>query len=199
MRLADCKVESPLTRFISTRISIYGYSNETLRSHVWFHTNPLTASDISRIWGMQLTTISRALGSYNSGITDSGSWFEIAIFSPKNQGQSQLASPSEMPSSITEVHPEFTILGGVDFAIKYRADGEALTWISHNNSGGEREATRYDGLVYGSRHELWSYLSPGDCIAVLACCKDGRLCTGERALLKFWEHFDLRTSQNVQS
>lgn len=46
-------------------------------------------------------------------------------------------------------------------------------------------------MIFGYDHELWSYLSPGDRIAVLAVAQFPAWRNhGKAARLKFWEFFD---------
>jgi hypothetical protein len=186
MRLAGCKVDSSLTRFISTDFIDSGGGTN---SKVWFHTSALSSLDISRIWGLQLTTVSHGYG------VNPRRWIEVAIYSPKNSGQSHNNGPLELASG-TKVLPELTFPGDNVFSIKIRSDGKALKWISHLLDVDQRGSECYDGFVFGNEHELWTHLSPGDCIAVLVCCKHQQngnrtwqMCTGEKALLKFWEYF----------
>jgi hypothetical protein len=199
MRLAKCKVHSPLTVLITTPVSVTSCNGITA-ARVWFHTNPLSGSKISGIYGMKLTMVSNH--------SEVNCWFEIAIYNPKKSEQSRTNTIRNVPDV---VDPKF-ILGNRIFELKYSSDGVRLSWPWQRWSCRLAEPSDCDwgrriGLSRAKEHrcngsffeedsEIWSHLSPGDCIAVLAFCKvDGiHTCTRKRALLKFWEYFDPQTS-----
>jgi hypothetical protein len=188
MRLADCKVHSPLTLFTNNKFIIT--SSGVLNSHIWIHTNPLSALEISKIWGMQLTTVSANQRSQQADQNiGCWSWFEIAIYTPKSEERRQPGSDAtRVNRNITRTGFD---IGNRVFELKYRPNGKGLSWISHRNETMGYKVHRYDGFLFGAHQSLWSQLSPGDCIVVLACCKfQGWSCKGERALLKFWEYLD---------
>lgn len=72
---------------------------------------------------------------------------------------------------------------------KLRLDGSsALTWISHRNNIASRSYTLHHGQKISRDHELWSYLSPGDCISVYAASRySGWECSAKMGELIFEE------------
>jgi hypothetical protein len=189
MRLSDCKIESPLSTYESTEFAIT--SQGPLNSKAWFHTKPLSVIDISRIWGMQLFTMSTNQGWISNPNSGCWSWFEVAIYRRK-------PPPGENAEWML-TRPDFSIrLGNEEYVVRCRLNGEPLSWLSHRNEEYRREVRIYDGRVFGSDHELWSFLSPGDCIVVLAFCQfPGWSCKGGEALLRFWEYFEPQRSYDL--
>lgn len=56
--------------------------------------------------------------------------------------------------------------------MKLRPDGiTPLTWVSHRNTIASKTHTLHRGLKFERDHELWLYLSPGDCISVYAATR----------------------------
>lgn len=85
MRLAEYRLpSSKLTITENSEVDIS--SSGSLDSCIWIHTPPLSRSDISKIWGMQLSTLSANQGWVGNRDAGCWSWFEIAIYTPVPAG-----------------------------------------------------------------------------------------------------------------
>lgn len=93
-------------------------------SEIWFKTEPLTSTIIYRLAQLQLWTDSHDQGAEVTDAAEGRSWFELCIL------------PNE-----TATEPK-------------EQDGDALTWKSHSNRIGVKEASRHFGAVFDRRGEL---------------------------------------------
>ena len=164
-------------------------SSGPLKSKTWFRSDPLTVQDIDKIWGFQLSTFSTNQGWVGDPNAGCWSWFEVAIYTPKSDD-----TVINLGQRLTR--PDLTV-GDDTYILKTSTHGKECTWVSHRNSLYQRAFHSYDGDIFGCGHEIWSYLSPGDCIVVLACCQFGAWsCKGKGAALTFWEYYDPRNAHD---
>ena len=140
----------------------------------WFATGPLDAVAIGRLRAVQLHTISHDQGKVDAPEREGTTWFEISVQKP---------SP------------------GIETVWLPRTDsstGQNCRWLSHVNPTGRETPQNMSGAVFYPPHELWSFLQPGDRIAVTAGARfTGSINTGLSAKLVFWRfQFSALPSRN---
>jgi len=134
---------------------------------LWFSTLPFLATTIRQISRVQLSTLGLSNGLVWNGHPGT-SYFEVAI--TRTSGEKDTISTPK---------------------VKTRPNGTPLAWLSHHNRNGLDIEYRI-GIDFGPDHEIWQYLSEGDCISVYAVTRyAGLACDGKIGALQFEEKLSL--------
>ncbi|KAF8522563.1 acyl transferase/acyl hydrolase/lysophospholipase [Hysterangium stoloniferum] len=115
--------------------------DDQIQSEIWFTTEPLTSSTISRLKSLQLFAESRDQGYADVPSAGNWTWFEIAIYDN---------SSSTLPK---------------------RKDGVSLVWTSHYNRFLSNEFGWAEGSFFGGERGLLAVLEPNDVIGVRLCAR----------------------------
>ncbi|KAG8906630.1 hypothetical protein FRB99_006418 [Tulasnella sp. 403] len=116
----------------------------------------------------QLVTISKDQGWTTHAQEGSCSWFEIGIVPAGDDG-----SIPTFPG--VKLHPDTQ---------------RPLRWTSHYNEIAGSEYYEHAGVMFGSGHEVWDHLSPGDRLGVWMCAEHAAwACLATKFTLKVWEWF----------
>jgi len=176
LRLAGCRLEdSPLADAEGNTFDISSHNSSVQRT-IWFYTEALQRTN--HLWGVQLHTFSGNQGWVGNASQGCWSWFELAIYSSARGATRLTGFPSLK-------------IGEDTYEIESSDDGEALKWLSHQNTKYKQGMFSYSGRVFGPEDVLWSYVAPGDRIVVLGCCQFGAWdCKGKDGYLQTWRFYD---------
>ncbi|KIJ56432.1 hypothetical protein M422DRAFT_774186 [Sphaerobolus stellatus SS14] len=142
IRLAECTiVNRRLTAWVKTPCLARADSARAVQK-LWFETVTLTASEISKISGIQLHTIGWTKHPNGPSCT----WFEIVILTQQQEDH--------------------------DFVVKRRSDNTEFTWISHHNHVLSDGVEYRRGMMFTYLDEFFIHgLQEGDKIGVRVCAQ----------------------------